>query len=102
MALLDTYTLRYNSEPMKSRVTAAVAQCSADILNEDPATPNHANREEWANFALNNSQGIAEQAMWSVVMNPTINAAGENATDQDILFVVSSWINDNIPPPPPA
>jgi len=100
MALIDTYNLRYTSETMKSRVTAAVAQNAADIINEDPATPNHENREQWANFALANTPGIAENAMWSVVMNPTINAAGDNATDQDILFATSSWINANIPAPP--
>jgi hypothetical protein len=100
MALIDTYNLRYESATMKNRVTAAVAQNAADILNEDPATPNYENRQAWANAALQNSPGIAEQAMWDVVMNPTINAAGDAATDQDILFVVSSWINENIPIPP--
>jgi hypothetical protein len=85
---------------MKSRVTAAVAQLSADITNEDPGTPNHEARESWAEMALANSQGIAENAMWTVVMNPTINSAGEAATDNDILFATSVWINDNLPVPP--
>jgi hypothetical protein len=102
MALIDTYNLRYESETMKSRVTAAVAQNAADILNEDPTTPNYDARQGWATTTLNNTQGIAESAMWTVVMNPTVNSAGEAATDQDILFVVSSWINDTIPAPPPA
>lgn len=102
MALIDTYNLRYTSETMKSRVTAAVAQDAADILNEDPGTPNHENRKQWAEMAMANSPTFAENAMWTVVMNPTINAAGDAASDQDILFVVSSWINDNIPAPPPT
>jgi hypothetical protein len=82
---------------MTQRVTAAVAQNSADILNEDPTTDE---RKQWAEFAMANTKGIAENAMWTVVMNPTINTAGDAATDQDILFVVSSWINDTIPAPP--
>jgi hypothetical protein len=84
---------------MKDRVTAAVVQGAGDIKNEDPSTPNHENRIAWADYAFANSQGIAENAMWDVVMNPAINAAGEAATDQDILFVVNSWINATIPPP---
>lgn len=99
MALIDTYNLRYGSENMKSRVTAAVAQLSADITNEAPGTPNHEARASWAEMALANAQGIGENAMWSVVMNPTINAAGEAATDSDILFATSAWINANIPVP---
>jgi hypothetical protein len=98
-SLAETYRLRYDDPDMKNRVTAAVAQNSADILNEDPTTDE---RKQWAEFAMANTQGIAENAMWTVVMNPTINNAGDAATDQDILFVVSSWINDNIPAPPPA
>ncbi len=97
--LIDTYNLRYENPAMKGRVTAAVAHNSADILNEAPSTPNHVGRVEWANMALANSQGIAENAMWSVVMNPAINAAGDAATDNDILFAVSAWINANIPAP---
>jgi hypothetical protein len=87
---------------MNGRVTAAVGHNAANILNEDPATPNHDARMDWANMALANSQSIAEQAMWDVVLNPAINEAGDAATDNDILFAVSSWINKVIPIPPPA
>lgn len=97
--LIDTYGLRYTSDNIKQRVTAAVAQLSADITHEDPGTPE---REAWAEMALANTTEIAESAMWTVVMNPTINSAGEACTDQDILYATSVWINDNMPPPPAA
>jgi hypothetical protein len=102
MSLESTYQLRYESKNMKDRVTAAVAQGAGDIRNEDPATPNHESRMEWADYAFANTQGIAEQAMWDVVMNPAINSAGEASTDNDILFAVNTWINAVIPIPPPA
>jgi hypothetical protein len=98
-SLAETYRLRYDDPEMKNRVTAAMAQNAGNIRNEDPTTPE---RQQWADYAFANTQSLAEQAMWDVVMNPTINNAGDTATDQDILFVVSSWINMIIPPPPPA
>jgi hypothetical protein len=100
-SLSETNRLRYNDPEMKGRVTAAVGHNAANILNEDPGTPNHEARVTWADSALANSQGYAEQAMWDVVLNPAINEAGDAATDNDILFAVSSWINKVVPIPPP-
>jgi hypothetical protein len=102
MSLENTYYLRYESKNMKDRVTAAVSKSAGDIKNEDPGTPNHDSRIEWANYAFANAQGIADQAMWDVVWNPAINAAGEASTDNDIQFAVNSWVNANIPIPPPT
>jgi hypothetical protein len=102
MSLENTYYLRYESKNMKDRVTAAISKSAGDIKNEDPGTPNHENRIEWANFAFANTQSLADQAMWDVVWNPAINAAGEASTDNDIQFAVNTWVNENIPIPPPT
>jgi hypothetical protein len=102
MSLESTYQLRYESKNMRDRVTAALAKSAGDIKNEDPGTPNHENRITWADYAFANTTGIAENAMWDVVMNPAINVAGEAATDNDIQFAVNSWVNAVIPIPPAA
>jgi len=93
MALIDTYNLRYNSATLQSKVVAAVAKAAMDILNEDPATANHADRVTWAAEALSHTKTVAEKFMWGVVSNASIAAAGEDATDNDIQFVVNSLID---------
>jgi len=71
----------------------AVAKAAYDILNEDAGTANHANRVIWANQTLADAKSKAEQMMWGLVTNATIAAAGDAATDNDIQFVVNSYIN---------
>jgi hypothetical protein len=93
MAYLDTYNLRYESANLLNRTTVAVAKAAYDILNEDPGYTNHANRVIWARQALGDTKSKAEQMMWGVVTNATIAAAGDDATDNDIQFVVNSYID---------
>lgn len=93
MAYLDTYNLRYQTVTLKNRAMVAVAKAAYDILNEDPGYANHANRIIWARQALANAAGKAEEMLWGIVTNPTIAAAGESATDNDIQFVVNSYID---------
>jgi len=92
MAYIDIFNLKANPE-MKSRVAVAVAKAATDILNEAPATPNHTERVAWANVALVGAEDVAEQMLWSIVQNATIQAAGLDSTDNDIQFVVNSFID---------
>jgi hypothetical protein len=48
----------------------------------------------WAKTSLRTAEITAEQMLWTVVQNPSIQTAGaEDATDNDIQFVVNSNIN---------
>jgi hypothetical protein len=91
--LLELYNLRYTSAGLKNRLTAAIADAAQDVLNEDAATTNHAQRVKWATAALANAPGMAESMMWGLVGNATVAAAGDASTDNDILFVVASLID---------
>lgn len=93
MAYIDTYNLRYESRDLTNRTEVAVTVAAQNILNEDEATANHANRALWAQWALKNSRQAAEQMMWGIVGNATIQANGDNSSDGDIQFVVDSLIN---------
>jgi hypothetical protein len=54
----------------------------------------NAERIGWAKTSLRAAESNAEQMLWTVVQNPTIQTAGaEDATDSDIQFVVNSNIN---------
>lgn len=93
MATLEQiFNLRFQGA-LKPRVTAAVAKAAQDVLNEDPGTANHVARVAWAKAALQNAQAAAEEMMWGVVGNATIQASGDSSTDNDIQFVVNGLIN---------
>lgn len=91
--LSGIYELRYNTLDLKKRVVAAIATASRDVLNESAGTSNHANRMTWARNSLNNAHNAAEEMMWGVVGNATIQSSGNASTDNDIQFVVNGLID---------
>jgi len=93
MALLDVWNLRQTAHILKARCAAATAKAALDVLNEDPGTTNHANRLVWAKEALVNADTVAERMFWGILQNATIAAAGDEATDNDVQFVVNSLID---------
>lgn len=93
MAYSDVYNLRYESVTLKNRAEVAIVTAAQNILNEDPATDNHANRIIWAQWSMKNSKTAAEQMMWGLVGNTTIQANGDSSTDNDIQFVIDGLID---------
>jgi hypothetical protein len=81
---------------LQQQVEVAGVKACEDIKNEDPATPDHVNRAEWAMWYSKNSQTGWVSFAWSVAMNATIQAAiqadptGATITDNDVQFVVNS------------
>jgi hypothetical protein len=92
MSLLSVYQLKANAE-FKSRVASAVAKAAYDILNESVDIPNHSERVAWAKTAMKDAALVAEQMMWTIVQNATIQSEGTNSTDNDIQFVVNSNVD---------
>jgi hypothetical protein len=92
----SSYALRYSIPSVQQQIETAVIHASQDIQNEDPATPDHANRLAWARWANDNSSVAWNPFAWPVAMNSTIQAAvaadpsGQTVTDNDVQFVVSS------------
>jgi len=71
------------------------------ILNEDPGATNHAARLAWANakLALGKSELSAEaerQMRLAIAGNATVQAALENTTDNDILYVIDQQVAKDI------
>lgn len=91
MSLLSVYQLKANAE-FKSRVASAVAKAAYDILNESVDIPNHDKRVA-SKTAMKDAALVAEQMMWTIVQNATIQSKGTNSTDNDIQFVVNSNID---------
>lgn len=102
--LVQIHNARYNSD-LIARSEAALMVASGDVQNEDPGTANHAERLAMANACLSNGTYLAEctsLAMFSVATNATIAADPDNATDNDIQFVVNSVYTNIAVNNPPA
>lgn len=91
--LQELYNLWHEGSDLRARVAAACAKASNDVLNEDAGTANHANRLVWARTTLMDIDAMATRMFWAVISNATIAAAGNAATDNDIQWVVNSWID---------
>src|ERR1700739_2635488 len=109
---VSSYQLRYGIPSVAQQIEVAVIHDVEDINNEDPSTPDHANRLAWANWANKNSSAAWLPFAWPVAMNPTIQASvqadpsGQSVQDSDVQFVVTSAlpqvIADFVANPPPS
>jgi hypothetical protein len=93
------YAGRYNlvsDNTFRNRLQMALWIAAADILIEDGATPNHVDRVNWANTALQGTAGSSEMQVTSIraSANASIGASGLDATDGDIQYVVNGLINE--------
>jgi hypothetical protein len=94
----SSYALRYQIPSVQQQIEVSVVHASQDIFNEDPATPDHTNRWNWASWANKNSSVAWGPFAWPVAMNPTIQASvqadpsGQTVKDSDVQFVVTSTL----------
>lgn len=93
MDLLETFNLAISKGPLHARVCAAALKAAYDIRYEDPAILNHTNRIVWSNQVLSDFETKGNEMYLSALANATIRAAGENATDNDIQFVVNGLVD---------
>lgn len=91
--LLERFNLQYSDSPLRQRTQIAIESAAFDVINEATDAPNHVNRLLWANWTLNNPAKMMDVEMSLVVQNPTISAAGDDATDGDIQFVVNGLVD---------
>ena len=93
---MATYLQMYNllaDGSLLAKTTIAVMSAATAVVNESAGTANHAKRLLWAQYALANPQDEAKRFMWGIVSNATIAAAGSNAVDSDVQFVVNSYVD---------
>lgn len=93
MALKELYEAFTGQTDFLYQVAGACLVAARDILNESPATANHANRIIWATAAKKNPKGTARTLLVYVLDNATVAASLPNAVDSDVQFVVNSLID---------
>lgn len=91
---LELYNLSLN-QTMIQRMTVAVAIEAEEIRNEDPSTPNHANRVAWAKRALSNPDGMARQLLLCALAQNSQLTVGqiEGAGDAALQIAVSGAVH---------
>ena len=91
-----SYAIRYLTPHLSQQTEVAVVTAADQVINEDPATADHANRLAWANWAIPNSSVAWQSFAWPVASNPSIITAvaadpsGQSVPDSDVQFVVNS------------
>jgi hypothetical protein len=92
------YAMHYSCPSLQQQAEVATVVAANSIVNEDPATADHANRLSWAQWVLTGSPVAWNIFAWPVCSNPTIQAAydadqtGSSIQDSDVQFVVNSNI----------
>jgi hypothetical protein len=107
-----SYAIRYSTPRLSQQTEVAVVTAAGQITNEDPATPDHANRLAWANWAVPNSSVAWQAFAWPVASNPSIVTAvtadpsGQTVLDGDVQFVINSNLDiviaEFVKNPPPG
>lgn len=76
------------------QVSGACLKAAQDVQNEDAGTANHANRIVWAAAVEANPKAMGRMMSQRVLDNATVATDVENATDNDVQFVVNSLIDE--------
>jgi hypothetical protein len=93
-----SYSIRYSTPHLSQQTEVSVVTAAVQIQNEDPTTPDHANRLRWANWAIPNSPIAWQPFAWPVANNPTIvgkvttDPSGQTVLDSEVQFVVNSYV----------
>jgi hypothetical protein len=77
----------------KGRVKVAVLKYAGSIMIEASNVPAHNTRERWAVNTMINPDGTAAQIQPPTVMDPAIQAAGCDATDDEVQGAVETAVN---------
>lgn len=93
MALKELYLASVSKHNFWQQIAGACMTAARDIEAEDPGTANHTNRLIWAAEVRDNPKSKAMEMLISVLDNATIAADVDNATDNDVQFVVNSLID---------
>lgn len=91
--LQQIYNVVFGSPELRQRFIAARLKAAWHVLNEDPATANHANRIAWARGVVADPAVNSDHEYRLFLSNATLQAAGSAAPDGDIEYVVAVFLD---------
>ena len=77
----------------RGRVKVAALKYAGSIMIEATTTPAHNTRERWAMATYQNPEGTAAQLQPATVMDPAVQAAGADITDDALQAAVEGVVN---------
>lgn len=97
MSYASTYDVAVDPDHVfRKQVAGALHSIAVDVVSEDPATENHAERLTWARSVLNSNDGPVVESgrwIWLMLTNSTFAADPLNADDGAVKTVASGHLN---------
>ena len=90
MSYQHSYDLRYKEGWLHDRGEVSMIKSADYIMIEDPATPDHANRLKWANWAVRSSAVAIIAFLWPLAIDPNVLTKGEGITDAEIDEIIAA------------
>lgn len=78
---------------LRQKFRAARIKAAWSVVNESPSTSNHVERRGWASKIIANYEADLDLEYRWLCSNATIQANPDAATDADIDYVVSAFLN---------
>lgn len=83
-----------NDMSFRGRVQVACLAFAQAITLEEPDFPAHNTRLRWANNVFQSPQAVANQVTPPTVMNPNVQMAGSEITDDGLQAAVQAVVNE--------
>lgn len=97
MAYVDEYNLMADAtNDLHKKFARAIDKAARDVLSEAGSTANHAARAVWAKTIRRHPDRVIDEAhrwMPRLLDNSTVAAAGNEAADNDVQFVVDGLVD---------
>jgi hypothetical protein len=91
--LAEIYALKNTGSILFHRFVGGCIEAAWDIINESDQTANHTNRLAFAKKVIADPVAVTMKYYLYFLSNATIQMSGEGSTDNDIQFVVNSFID---------
>lgn len=89
----EIYNVMESDCDLWKKAQVAVFKAAVDVLNEAANTTNHANRVIWANAVMLDPKAKTQQMKTHILTNATIQTVLNDATDNDVQFVVNGLVD---------
>ena len=97
MAYADTYDVAVDATHVfRKQIAGALHAIAVDVVNEDTATINHANRITWARRILETESGPVTEAgrwVWRMLTNATFAANPLAADDGAVKTIAAGFLD---------
>lgn len=96
LTLLEVRSIKDQNDQLRGKFEGAMVKAAWGVLAEQANTENHANRLALAKKTLLDQVAMIEKYYLFFLSNATIQASLDNATDNDIYYVVATELYNTV------